>query len=128
MDPDDTSSGSIDDIPVSANVDYDIVRDGVAMTVTGPFPILPIVSGVAPRSAADDAGIRVGDFITAVNDQPTVAFRDIITIKDAAGDIPLELTVLRGKETLTLTMKPRRVDLPLPGCDYRDFDDLCAAQ
>ncbi len=114
MNDDDLSTGTTDDIPVSPTVDYDIVRDGVAMTVTGPFPILPLVSGVAPRSAADDAGIRIGDFIMAADGEPIVAFRDIVAAKDAAGENPLELTVLRNGETLTLSMAARRVDLPLP--------------
>jgi len=105
---------TLDDIPVTATVDYDIIRDGVEMTVTGPFPILPLVSGVAPRSAADDAGIRIGDFIIAADGEPIVAFRDLVAAKDAAGENPLELTVLRGDETLTLSMTARRVDVPLP--------------
>lgn len=114
MNDEDPSSGTIDDIPVTPTVDYDIVRDGTAMVVTGPFPILPLVQAVAPRSAADDAGVRVGDFITAVDGNPIVAFRDIVAAKDAAGENPLELTVFRGGETLILTMTARRVDLPLP--------------
>lgn len=114
MNDDDPSTGTLDDIPVSPTVDYDIRRNGEDLTVTGPFPILPLVSGVAPRSAADDAGVRVSDFITAVDGEPIVAFRDIVAAKDAAGENPLELTVLRGDETLTLSMTARRVDLPLP--------------
>ena len=114
MNENDTSTGTLDDLPVTATVDYDIVRDGREMSITGPFPILPLVSGVAPRSAADDAGVRVGDFITAVNGDPIIAFRDIVAAKDAAGENPLELTVQRGDETLMLTMTARRVDLPLP--------------
>lgn len=113
MNDDDPSTGTTDDIPVSATVDYEIIRDGTEMTVTGPFPILPLVLGVAPRSAADDAGVKVGDFITAVDGEPMIAFRDVIVAKDQAGEKPLELTVQRGEETLTLAMSPRRVDLPL---------------
>ena len=110
----DPNALSLDDLPRTPTLDYDIVRDGTEMTVTGPFPILPIVTGVAPRSAADDAGVRKGDFITAVNGNPIVAFDDVVDAKDAAGEDPLELTVLRGEETLTLSMTARRVDLPLP--------------
>jgi regulator of sigma E protease len=114
MNDNDATTGTIDDIPVSPTVPYDIRRDGVDMTVQGPFPILPLVSGVAPRSAADDAGVRIGDFITSVNGEPIIAFRDLVAAKDAAGENPLELSVLRGGETLMLTMSARRVDLPLP--------------
>ncbi|UWQ97928.1 RIP metalloprotease RseP [Rhodobacteraceae bacterium S2214] len=114
MNDNDASTGTLDDIPVSPTVDYDIRRDGVDMTVQGPFPILPLVSGIAPRSAADDAGVRIGDFILAADGEPIIAFRDLVAAKDAAGEKPLELTVLRGDETLTLSMAARAVDLPLP--------------
>ena len=114
MNDNDPSTGTTDDIPVSPMVSYDIRRDGEEMTVQGPFPILPLVSGIAPRSAADDAGVRIGDFITAVNGETIVAFRDLVAAKDAAGENPLEMTVLRGRETLTLSMAARSVDLPLP--------------
>jgi regulator of sigma E protease len=114
MNDNDPSTGTTDDIPVSPMVSYDIRRDGEEMTVQGPFPILPLVSGIAPRSAADDAGVRIGDFITAVNGETIVAFRDLVAAKDAAGENPLEMTVLRGGETLTLSMAARSVDLPLP--------------
>lgn len=114
MNDNDPSTGTTDDIPVSPMVSYDIRRDGEKMTVQGPFPILPLVSGIAPRSAADDAGVRIGDFITAVNGETIVAFRDLVAAKDAAGENPLEMTVLRGGETLTLSMAARSVDLPLP--------------
>lgn len=114
MNDNDASTGTLDDIPVTPTVDYLINRDGTEMTVRGPFPVLPIVAGIAPRSAADDAGVRIGDFIVAADGAPIIAFRDIVAAKDAAGENPLELTVLRGGETLTLSMAARAVDLPLP--------------
>ena len=114
MNDNDPTTGSIDDIPITPTVDYTIRRDGEDMIVSGPFPILPLVSGIAPRSAADDAGVRIGDFITAVDGEPIIAFRELVAAKDAAGENPLELTIVRGGETLMLTMTARRVDLPLP--------------
>lgn len=101
-------------IEAAQTVDYRVLRDGTEMTVTGAFPILPLVESVSPRSPADNAGIRPGDFITKVNGQDIFALRNITEIKDETGNAPLDLTIYRDGATFEATMTPRRVDLPLP--------------
>ncbi len=103
----------IDDLPNDATLDYDVIRDGDAITVKGPFFLPPAVVAITPRSAADDAGLRKDDVITAVDGAPVVAFRQLVEIVKAADGQPLTLDVWRASETVQVTLAPRRVDLPL---------------
>ena len=103
-----------DDLPVQATLDYTVERDGREINVTGPYLMPTAATAITPRSAADDAGIRKGDVITAVDGQPVVAFNQLIeAVKTADGDA-LDLEIWRDGEDVTLTLAPRRVDLPLP--------------
>ncbi|MEL6642246.1 MAG: RIP metalloprotease RseP, partial [Pseudomonadota bacterium] len=99
-------------LTVKQVMDWTVLRDGEETTVKGPYPILPLVATVSPRSAADDAGIRVGDFITHVNGQEIYSLRDIIRIKGETDNAPLTLTVYRDGESFDSEMTPRRVDIP----------------
>lgn len=102
-------------LPSAAAMDYLIRRDGDVITVSAPHPIMPLVETVHPRSAADDAGMRVGDFITHVNGTPVYALTDVSRIRDETNNQEMNLTVYRDGAELQLAMTPRRVDLPLPG-------------
>jgi len=101
------------EIPVAARIDYTVIRDGVEMTVEGPYLVPPRLAGLSPRSAADDAGLKVDDVIIGINGQDIVAFADIVDFVNAAEGDPLDLTVWRAGETLEFTLAPRRSDLPL---------------
>ena len=101
-------------LPVTPQIPYEIRRDGQEMTVQGPYPLPPRVAGLNPRSAADEAGLRIGDVIEAIDGEPVFAFQQIVDKVTAAGGTPLTLTVWRAGETLDFTLSPRRVDLPLP--------------
>ena len=104
----------IDQLPVQVTLDYEIVRDGRSMTVKGPYLMPPAASGITPRSAADDAGLRKNDVIVAVDDTPVVAFGELIAAVQAADGSPLDLDVWRAGDIIEVTLSPRRVDLPLP--------------
>ncbi|MCO4848943.1 MAG: RIP metalloprotease RseP [Yoonia sp.] len=104
----------IDQLPVQATLNYGIVRGGRSMTVKGPYLMPPAASGITPRSAADDAGLRKDDVIVAVDDTPVVAFDELIAAVKAADGSPLDLDVWRAGEFVEVTLSPRRVDLPLP--------------
>lgn len=102
----------MDTLPVTERVDYTVIRDGAEVIVEGPYIVPPRMSGVNPRSAADDAGLKVGDVITAINGEEIVAFADIVTYVNEADGDPLDLTIWREGETLEFTLAPRRSDIP----------------
>jgi len=67
------------------------------------------ISDVEPASAAAEAGLQPGDIVLAVGGEPIeeglVHLRRIIR---AAPEQAIELTILRGDETLALTATPQR--------------------
>ena len=103
---------SFDSVPVAPRIDYTVLRDGAEVVASGPYPVPPRASGISPRSAADDAGLRVGDVITAIDAEPVFAFSQLIDHVTEADGAPLDLTIWRRGETFTETLTPRRMDLP----------------
>lgn len=65
---------------------------------------LPVVVAVAPGSAAERAGVAVGDAVATINGK---APRDVIEWRFAADDADLSLEVLRGGLELTLEVTKR---------------------
>jgi len=65
---------------------------------------LPVVVAVAPGSAAERAGVAVGDAVATINGK---APRDVIEWRFAADDADLSLEVLRGGLELTLEVSKR---------------------
>ena len=112
-DPDRTTSMA-DLVPVQERLDYTVARDGREITVDGPYYFPPAAASVSPRSAADDADIKVNDVITAINGTPVFAFSQVQEIVLAADGAPLNFTVWRDGESLEKTIAPRRMDLPNP--------------
>jgi len=64
------------------------------------------VSAVVPKSSADRGGLEAGDVIVQINDLAVVT-RDALreALADAGLEAPLRLTVRRGGERLSLTLK-----------------------
>ena len=64
------------------------------------------VSAVVPKSSADRGGLETGDVILQINDLAIVT-RDALreALADAGLEAPLRLTVRRGGERLSLTLK-----------------------
>lgn len=110
---------SLDSLPITDRVNYTVRRDGDEIVVEGPYPLPPRASGVTPRSAADDAGLRIGDVITAVDAEPVFAFQQLIDIVNAADGRDLNLTVWREGDTRAVTLAPRRMDLPQPDGSFQ---------
>ena len=104
----------VDALPDQPSFDYTVLRDGQEIVVQGPHPLVPRVDALAPRSASDDAGLRVGDVITAIDGTPIYAFNDLVAAVQAAEGDPLTLDVWRGGETLTVELNPRPTDEPQP--------------
>ncbi|WP_137700583.1 RIP metalloprotease RseP [Marimonas lutisalis] len=101
-----------DEIPVEPVVDYRVRRDGAEQTVRAPYPYPPLVTQLAPQSAAYDIGMEVGDVITSVDGDTIFAFDQLKERVEGGEGKPLLLTVWRGGETLEFTLVPRRTDEP----------------
>ena len=98
---------SVDDLPRQEFYDYRVVRDGEEITVSGPHPLVPRVDRLAPRSAADDAKLRIGDVVTEIDGNPIFAFNEMVDAVQAAVGEPLALTVWRDGEVLDVTLAAR---------------------
>lgn len=108
------------DLPPATSHQYDILRDGVERRVNGPA-IMPLrAAGVAPGSAADQAGLRAGDVITAAGGQPLASFDQLRDAVEASAGAPLVLEIWRPDpgvdagqgQTFTTTLSARRTDVP----------------
>ncbi|WP_163849730.1 RIP metalloprotease RseP [Pseudooceanicola aestuarii] len=108
-------------LPIRATLPYDVLRDGQAVSVTGPYPFPPLITQLAPKSAAYSIGLKQGDVITAVDGAPIIAFSQLKTRVEASNGAPLLLDVWRPAtaETLEFALTPRRVDEPDPEGGFR---------
>lgn len=106
-------------LPIAATQDWRVLRDGVETTVAGPDPMPAQISGVAPRSAAADAGLRAGDVVLAIDGQPIARFTQMRDAVTAANGQPVALNVWRpGQGTADYTLVPKMQDLPAEGGGY----------
>ena len=79
---------------------------GLIMTVGTPRHYAG-VGNILPDSAAAEARLEVGDRIIDIDGQEVVWFSDLVRIVSANPGVPLKITVLRGKEELTLAATPK---------------------
>ncbi len=102
------------DLPPAAAFPWRIARGGQDLVVQGPHPQPAVAQSVVPQSAAWDAGIRIGDRIVAMDGAPVHSFDQMREIVGASDGRTLDLTILRGDETVSAALTPRRTDLPKP--------------
>ncbi len=106
-------------LPAAAQHDWRVLRDGAEITVAGPDPMPARISGVAPRSAAADAGLRAGDVVMAIDGAPVARFTDLRAAVAAADGQPVALQVWRPAEGVAdYTLVPKMQDLPADGGGY----------
>ncbi len=103
---------ALPDISPNEPVAYEILRDGVEMTVVGGYPFPPLVEQVQPESAAMDADLRSGDVVMAINGQRIHAFLELQELVRGSNGDEVTLEVWRAGERIELVLQPRRVDLP----------------
>jgi regulator of sigma E protease len=108
------AGGLVGQLPLQDRLTYTVSRDGDVIDIDGPYYFPTAVLSVSPRSAADDADIKVNDVITAIDGAPVFAFSQVQELVLAADGAPLEFTVWRDGASLDKTIAPRRVDLPTP--------------
>ena len=95
-----------------ASVTYVVERAGETLTFQGPNPVPALVQSVALNSAAEDAGLQVGDLFLRVAGQDITGFDQMPPLVEASQGQPVALTIQRGDQVLDLTLTPRRADLP----------------
>ena len=77
----------------------------------GIFPEMPAqILRVESGFPADQAGLKPGDRVVAIDGEPTVHFERATRIFQQSAGKPLHLSILRGKETLTATVTPSEQD------------------
>ncbi|WP_347268258.1 RIP metalloprotease RseP [Paracoccus sp. (in: a-proteobacteria)] len=100
-------------LPAAPVHDWTVLRDGGQLVVAGPDPMPPLVSGVAPRSPAADAGLKAGDVILAIDGTPVSRFEDLRDHVAAAEGQPVLLRVWReGQGSADYLLAARQQDLP----------------
>ena len=95
-----------------ATVTYVVERNGENLTFTGPNPLPPLVQAVSLNSAAEAAGLQVGDLFLSVNGQAIAGFDQMPPLVEASQGAPVALTIQRGDQVLEMSLTPRRADLP----------------
>lgn len=100
--------------PAAPGHDWTVRRDGSEITVRGPDPMPARIGGVAPGGAAAAAGLRPGDVVLQVNDQPIARFDELRGHVEAAQGQPLTLQIWRDGATQDVTLSPKEQDLPRP--------------
>ncbi len=108
--------GFEESVPRDAVVDYRVLRNEREQIVDGPYPYPPLITQLAPNSAAYDIGLKSGDVIQTVEGAEIVSFAELKEVVEASDGRALALTVWReGVDgSLDFTLAPRRVDEPRP--------------
>ena len=77
----------------------------------GTNQVLPIIGEVVSNSAAQSAGIQVGDEVTSINGvEVTTWYKDVDAIRNSQGK-ELTLGLLRDGKNITITATPRLTDI-----------------
>jgi regulator of sigma E protease len=91
----------------AANFIFAILGLAIMFMVLGQPVAEPVIGDVQPESAAAEAGLRHGDRIVAINGTITERFQDIQRIVRLEIDRPLQLTIDRGDQHLSVVARPR---------------------
>ena len=72
--------------------------------------VKPIVGQILPGSAAEDAGLQVGDVITQVNNDTVKNFNDIPYLISTNLGTPVTLHILRKEQPIEIVLIPKEVE------------------
>jgi regulator of sigma E protease len=111
---------ALEALPSAPALDYEVRRDGERITVRGPHPAPSRVQSITPRSAADDAGLRIGDLILSMNGTPVYSFMDMVDVVNDTGATPITLSVWRDGTVREEILTPRMVAIPQADGSMRD--------
>lgn len=73
--------------------------------------VTPVVAGFMPHAPAEKSGLKAGDIITAMDGKAVTMLDQVFDHPVEAGK-PIEYTILRGKETVKVSVTPRLPDEP----------------
>lgn len=68
----------------------------------------PVIGDLSPGGAAEQAGLRGGDLVVAVDDQPVASWQTWVDLIRAHPEQTLQVQVRRGTDALDLRVTPRR--------------------
>ena len=91
---------------------YTVLRDKRRVEAQGPVPFPALVSQVQPRSAAIEAGIKVGDVITRIDGQVLNGFADLQAAVATADADEMLFSVWREGSEFDVTLTSRLVAIP----------------
>ncbi|MDB2369090.1 RIP metalloprotease RseP [Octadecabacter sp.] len=117
-------AAAVANVPSQPSVNYEVERNGERLIVLGPQPQPAFVRSITPRSAADDADLKIGDVIVSMNGVPVYQFADMIKIVDETREQPIELEVWRDGEMFVSTLTPRLTAIPQEGGGMLDEPKL----
>ncbi|MDG1407199.1 MAG: RIP metalloprotease RseP [Octadecabacter sp.] len=117
-------SAAVADIPSQPSVEYEVERVGERLTVFGPQPQPSLVQSITPRSAADDAGLKIGDVVMSMNGTPIYQFGDMVRFVNATGAAPIALEVWRDGTVFETTLTPRLTAIPQADGSMQDEPKL----
>ena len=66
----------------------------------------PIINMVMENSPAEDAGIKDGDILLSINNEPVKSVQDVIRIVSSHKEQTIPVTLVRAADTLTLNVTP----------------------
>ena len=69
----------------------------------------PVIGAVVENSAAQRAGMKTGDLITAINGEEITSFSQVRRLVTVSANVPLDFSVERGGVEVLLTATPDRV-------------------
>ena len=93
----------------------DLFGDDQTVWEIGASPYLaPAIGDVIPGDPAEQAGLKAGDVVVALEGQPVMSWDELAErIHQRAGQ-PTRLEAKRGTETLTITVTPKKGKVPGP--------------
>ncbi len=66
----------------------------------------PLINMVMENSPAEDAGIKDGDILLSINNEPVKSVQDVIRIVSSHKEQTMPVTLIRDADTLTLSVTP----------------------
>jgi regulator of sigma E protease len=93
----------------AANYVLTIVALALLFAIVGQPTVPTVVGEVVKESAAEAAGIQVGDRILSINGQPTDRFEDLVVLVQGSAGQPITLVVQRGADEVQIQAQPRPV-------------------